>query len=578
MKFFSHNIKRLIILHYPYKKRLILALLAMILTAATEPLVPYIFQILLDKGFVKKPDFSLWLVPVAVIGVFLIRGVSTFSSSYIMSWVSTRILNDLRYQMFTQLLNLPTSFYTKNNTGKIINSTMFEVQQIIEMITKVFTSIIRSTLTILGLLIWLLYLNWALTIITLILLPLIAIVVRITGERLKKLNRDSLMINAELTQVIEEITRCQQVIKIFGGEAYEQNRFHTRAENLRRYTLRMTSTFSLTVPITQLMTAFAVGLVIVIALIQSSNGEITVGGFVSFIMAMLMLQVPLKQLAEINGQLQRGIAATDAVYKLIDKATERTSGDQLSSRSIGRLDFINVAFSYLHQNKKLALKNINLSVKPGETIAFVGMSGGGKSTLASLIPCFYSVTQGTILLDGKPIESISLTSLRKQIAMVSQHTVLFDDTLAANIAYGNIQQDKKRILNAACAAYLTDIIQDMPQGLDTRIGNNGIRLSGGQRQRVAIARAIYKNAPILILDEATSALDTESERAVQHALNNLKKGRTTLIIAHRLSTIEHADRIVVLSHGQIVEIGSHKQLLENNSIYANLYYLQFSKS
>lgn len=574
--FLSSNMQRLAALHKPYQQRLALAFLAMIVTAATEPVVPYIFQVLLDKGFVGKPAFSLWLVPLAVIGIFFIRGIATFTSSYMMTWVSTRILNELRRQMFSRMLALPVDFYATNTVGKVINSMMFEVQQIIDMVTKVFTSIVRSALTVLGLLAWLLYLNWVLTIVTLVLLPLVTIVVRATGKRLKQLNRDSLAVNAELTQLIEETTRAQQVIKVFGGQDYEKNRFHERAEKLRRYTMRMTTAFAATVPITQLMTACAVAVVIVLALIQSGNGNITVGGFVSFLTAMLMLLAPLKQLAEINGPLQRGMAAADEVYNLIDKAVERAGGATLSERSQGRLELIDVDFSY-PGHTQLALQNINLRVEPGETIAFVGMSGGGKSTLVSLIPGFYSATGGRILLDGTPIDAIALTSLRRQIAMVSQNTVLFDDTLAANIAYGDATPDDRRIQAAVVAAHLSDVIEAMPEGLETRIGDNGSRLSGGQRQRVAIARAIYKDAPILILDEATSALDSESERAVQAALDSLMDGRTTFVIAHRLSTIERADRIVVLSHGRIVEIGSHQQLLAGNGAYANLYRLQFSQ-
>ncbi len=570
------DLKRLTALHAPYKKHLALALLAMVVTAATEPLLPYALKLLLDNGFGGKVNFSFWLVPLIVIGIFAMRGASTFASSYLMSYVSTRILNELRRRMFASMLNLPIDFYNTHTVGKVINSIMFEVQQIIEMVTKVFTSIVRSSLTVLGLLAWLLYLNWVLTLVTLVLLPLLTIVVRTTGKRLKKLNRDSLAVNAELTQVIEETTRAQQVIKIFGGQDYEKSRFEERAEQLRRYSMRMTTTFSATVPITQVITAAAVALVIVMALLQSEQGQITVGGFVSFITAMLMLLTPLKQLAEVNGPLQRGMAAAEEVFQLIDKTPERTGGKPLTGRSSGRIEFKDVSFAYPgHQEP--ALRHIDLSIAPGQTIAFVGMSGGGKSTLVSLLPGFYSASSGEILLDGQNIDTIALTSLRSQIAMVSQQVVLFDDTLAANIAYGDAAPDRQRVEAAAAAAFLSDVIDGLPDGLETRLGDNGSRLSGGQRQRVAIARAIYKDAPILILDEATSALDTEAERAVQAALEHLMQGKTTLVIAHRLSTIERADRIVVLSHGKIMETGSHQQLLDANGAYANLHRLQFSQ-
>jgi subfamily B ATP-binding cassette protein MsbA len=340
--------------------------------------------------------------------------------------------------------------------------------------------------------------------------------------------------------------------------------------------MRTTSTFAATVPITQLLTAFAVAIVVVLALMQSERGEITVGGFVSFLTAMLMLLTPLKQLTEVNGPLQRGLAAAESVFHLIDSVPERHGGKELEHRVKGQLDFVDVSFSYPGQNQ-LALEDIQLHVEPGETIAFVGMSGGGKSTLVNMLPGFFSPSGGQILLDGQPIEDISLTSLRTQIAMVSQHVVLFDDTIAANIAYGDAKPDPERVKAAAEGAYLNDMIAGLPEGLNTHIGDNGSRLSGGQRQRLAIARAIYKNAPLLILDEATSALDTESERAVQIALDQLMQGRTTLVIAHRLSTIERASRIVVLSQGKIVETGTHQELLHQQGVYANLHKLQFSR-
>jgi subfamily B ATP-binding cassette protein MsbA len=400
--------------------------------------------------------------------------------------------------------------------------------------------------------------------------------VRKTGKRLQRLTQSYLGVNADMTQVLEETTRAQQVIKIFGGQDYEKQRFETRAEKLRSYTIRMSSTFAATAPLTQIIAACTLSVIVVIALLQAKHGQATVGSFVAFNTAMLALLTPLKRIAEINGPLQRGLAASEAVFELIDAPSERTDGKMLPQRATGRLDFVDVGFTYPGQ-KKPALSRINLSIQPGETVAFVGMSGGGKSTLVNLVPEFFAPTSGEIRLDGAPISGIALRSLRAQIAMVSQNVVLFDDTVAANIAYGDARPDRSRIEAAARAAHLDAVIANLPQGLDTPIGDNGNRLSGGQRQRLAIARAIYKNAPILILDEATSALDTESERAVQAALDGLVRGRTTLVIAHRLSTIERADRIVVLTEGRIVEAGNHAELLALGGVYANLYQLQFAK-
>ena len=572
----SPHLKRLYGMLGPYKKRLGIAFLGMIMTALTEPMFPAVMRVLLDKGFGGKPTFSLWLVPVAIVGIFVLRGISTFTTTYMMTWVSSRLLTVLRKQMFERMLDVPLGFYATHSVGRVINSMMFEVQQIVEMITKVYTSVIRDSLTVVVLLSFLFWLNWRLTLVALILLPLIAVVVRASGRRVRRLTREYQTVNGEMTQVIEETTRANQVIKIFGGHQYESERFEVRADKLRGYTMRMASALAATTPVTQIMASTAVAIVIVIALIQSGHNQTTVGGFVSFITAMLMLLAPLKNIAEVNGPLQRGLTAAEAVFNLIDAKPERTSGKDLTQRALGRLDFIKLCFTYPGQ-QTAALQDINLSVQPGETIAFVGMSGGGKSTLVNLVPGFYSATSGEIQLDGMSIEDISLSSLRKQIAMVGQHVVLFDDTIAANIAYGDPSPDRARVLSAANSAHLAEVIASLPDGLETMIGDNGSRLSGGQRQRLAIARAIYKDAPILILDEATSALDSESERAVQAALDELMKGRTTLVIAHRLSTIERADRIAVLAEGQIVELGSHQELLDKNGVYANLYHLQFAK-
>lgn len=572
----SKTFTRIVSLLLPYKARLMLALAGMALTAATEPAMAGLMKLLLDNGFSGPRTFSLWLVPLFVVGVFVIRGMSTFTTNYMMAWVSSRLMTDLRQQMFARLLDVPLGFYGDNSVGTVINAMMLEVQQVLDMIRGVLVVLIRDTLTVFGLLGYLFWLNWKLTMITLVIIPVIAVVVRITAQRLKRLISQFQGINAELTQLIEETTRAQQVIKIFGGQNYEAQRFEQRSSRLRGFAIRMASTMATTEPITQIATSFAVSVIIMIALMQASGGQVTVGDFASFITAMLMTLTPLKHLAGVNGPVQRGLAAGESVFGLIDAKPERTDGVVLSERATGKLEFIDLGFTYPEQTRA-ALTNINLTIAPGETVALVGMSGGGKSTLVNLVPEFYPLSAGQIQLDGKPVAQIALSSLRAQMAMVSQNVVLFDDTVAANIAYGVSNPDRMRIEAAAEAAHLNDVIANLPQGLDTMIGDNGMRLSGGQRQRLAIARAIYKDAPILILDEATSALDTESERAVQAALDTLMRGRTTLVIAHRLSTIEHANRIVVLDAGQIAEVGSHHELLAANGLYAHLYHLQFSK-
>lgn len=570
------NFSRITAMLAPYKGRLGLALLGMALTAATEPTLAGLMKLLLDKGFSGPLTFSLWLVPLFVIGIFVIRGISTFTTSYMMAWVTSKLMMDMRKKMFARLLNVPLGFYAENSVGKVINAMMIEVQQILDMINSVMVALIRDSLTVIGLLGYLLWLNWRLTIVTIVMIPFVALVVRLTAQRLKRLIGQFQEINAEITQVIEETTRAQQVIKVFGGQDYEMRRFEQRSSRLRGFMIRMSSTMATTMPITQIITSFAISVIIIIALAQASEGQVTVGDFASFITAMLMILTPLKHLAAVNGPLQRGLAAGDSVFGLIDAEPERRDGKTLTERASGKLDFVNVSYAYAEQTQP-ALSHINLSIAPGETIALVGMSGGGKSTLVNLVPEFYPVTAGEIRLDGTPIAHISLASLRAQMAMVSQNVVLFDDTVAANIAYGDADPDRERVVLAAQAAHLNEVIAGLPHGLDTFIGDNGMRLSGGQRQRLAIARAIYKDAPILILDEATSALDTESERAVQAALDQLMQGRTTLVIAHRLSTIEKADRIVVLAAGQIAEIGTHTELLAANGVYAHLYHLQFAK-
>jgi subfamily B ATP-binding cassette protein MsbA len=565
-------VKRLLAIVKPYRTRAFLALLAMAGTAATQPLLAKALELLLDKGFgPNKVDFSLWLVPAILISIFLLRGIFTFSTAYLNNWVMSRVLNDLRGMVFERLLRLPVARFHEESTGKIINTVIADVRQVVDMLNSVFVACVRDSLVVLGLLAGLMYLNWRLTLIAIVIVPLTAVIVRTTTGRLRRLNRDNQRVTAEMTQVVEEAARGHQVIRVFAGERYERRRFEQRSEALRGFSQRMTVAFAATAPITQVATAVAVSVVIVMAI---SSG-MTVGEFTNFTTMMLMLLTPLKSLAEVNGPMQRGIAAAETVFSMIDAPVEHDTGTRVLGRARGHLQFDRVSFGYPGAHG-LALSNVTLDVQPGQTVALVGVSGGGKSTFVNLVTRFYDPESGRILLDGVPYTELAMASLRQQLAMVSQNVVLFDDTLAANIAYGADSIDYERLGAAVKAAHLTGVVAKLPEGVDSMIGENGMRLSGGQRQRVAIARAIYKDAPILILDEATSALDNESERAVQSALDALMAGRTTLVIAHRLSTIERADRIVVMEAGRIVEQGTHDELLAANGMYANLYRLQFA--
>lgn len=562
----------------PHWKAFLVSVASITVVAATEPALPALMKPMLDSGFVGKDQTLIRLIPVLIILLFLIRGAATFIGTYAINWIGNRLVMDLRIDMFGKLIRLPAAYFDDHVSGNLISKLVYDVTQVTQAATNVVLISVKDALTIAGLLGWLLYLNWTLTLISLVMAPLIALVIKAVSKRLRQTSRDTQRAMGEITQVIEEGIECSPVVKLYGGQEYEAGRFFESANRVRRHNLKQAAAAAVNVPIVQLIAAVSLALIVYLATLQSKADKTTVGGFVSFIMAMLMLTAPLKRMTGMSEFLQKGLAAAESIFGLIDEESEPDEGKTVMARAAGEIVFEAVCFSYGGE-ARLALDHVDLAISSGETLALVGSSGSGKSTLASLIPRFYHPSSGRILVDGRDIRDFTLESLRDNIAFVSQNVVLFNDTVAANIAYGKMGKASPAEIEAAArAAHALDFIGEMPQGMDTLIGENGVKLSGGQRQRLGIARALLKNAPILILDEATSALDTESERHVQAALETLMQGRTTLVIAHRLSTIERADRIVVLQKGRIAETGRHADLLAMNGIYARLYRIQYDSS
>ena len=554
------------------------SIIAMAIAAATDPLLPALLKPLLDGTFVHKDDLVMRWAPVLLLVIFLVRGIASFIGTYAIGWVGTKLVMDLRKEMFSKLLSLPTSFYDDHATGNLISKLTFDVTQVTEAATSVVTVSVRDSVVIVGLLGWLFYLNWKLTLLSLVILPIIVFIIRTLNFRLRNAGRDTQRAMGNVTQVIEESITAHKVVKLFGGQTYENHRFGEQANWVRRYFMKYLSAGAANVPLVQMVAAMALSLIIYIVIVQSKNDETTVGGFLSFITAMLMLTAPLKRITGVSQTMQRGLAAAESIFELLDTPGETDTGKVSMGRTQGRIAFEHVSLSY-HNDDRLALRDVCLVIPAGQSVALVGASGSGKSTMANLVPRFYQPTAGRIMLDGQDISDLTLASLRSNIALVSQEVVLFNDTVSANIAYGQMREvAEHEIVAAAQAAHAMEFIREMPQGLNTLVGERGVKLSGGQRQRIAIARAILKNAPILILDEATSALDSESERHVQAALETLMKGRTSLVIAHRLSTIEKADRIVVLQKGEIIETGTHSELLEKEGVYAQLHRIQFSNA
>ncbi len=570
-----HLYRRLLQYVRPYWWAFAMAVVGMVIVAAGD-LIMAMLVIPIVKNFqTPDPARTQWL-PLAVVGVFVFRGIGSFVSQYGMAYTGNRVVFDLRRGLVDKLLRLPTSYYDMTPAGVVQSKLTFDAHQLASAASGTITTGIRSSLTIAASLGWLLWINWRLTLMTFFVLPVVAFVIRYFSRRLRRIARDVQTRTAAMTHVLEEMIGGHRIVRVFGGEDYERARAVKAANALRTSMTKQSSASAASSPMTQILAAIAVGVIIWIALSESQTGKLDLGTFASYLVALLTLLERLKSLSGINAAIQRGLAASESIFGMLDREVEPDEGSVALDRAAGALRFERVSLRYPGAERE-ALSDVSLTVRPGETVALVGSSGSGKTSLVSLVPRFYEPTAGRLFIDDHDITTLTLASLRDQIALVSQDVLLFDDTVAANIAYGALATTpRETIERAAAAAHALDFIRALPEGFDTEVGENGVRLSGGQRQRIAIARAILKDAPLLILDEATSALDSESERQVQAALDTLMQGRTTIVIAHRLSTIEHADRIVVLDHGRVVEEGTHSALLARGGIYAKLHRMQFA--
>ena len=561
----------------PFKAGLVVSGIALVLNALADSGLIYLLKPLLDDGFGKANNSFLKIMAFVVVGMIILRGITNFISNYCLAWVSGKVVMTMRRRLFKHLMFMPVSFFDRNSTGKLLSRITYDSEMIASSSSGSLITIVREGAYIISLLVVMFYTSWELTLVLFVIGPIIAVLITIVSKIFRKLSKNLQDSMGELTATTEQMLKGHKVVLSFGGQLVEEECFNKVSNNMRRKGMKMVTADSISDPVVQIIASLALAAVLFLAttpLIAEDN--LSAGSFTVVFSSMLAMMRPLKSLTNVNSQFQRGMAACQTLFAILDLEPEKDNGTYHAEPAKGELEFKNVSFAYQGKDE-LALNNISFSVPAGKTVALVGRSGSGKSTIANLVTRFYDIEQGEILLDGVNIQDYRLSNLRENCAVVSQQVHLFNDTIANNIAYA--AQDKysrEEIIAAAKAAYALEFIEKLPQGFDTVIGENGASLSGGQRQRLAIARALLRNSPVLILDEATSALDTESERAIQSALDELKKDRTVIVIAHRLSTIENADEILVIDHGEIRERGNHKALLEQNGAYKQLHSIQFS--
>lgn len=567
----NHQSTYLGLLRYvkPYRLVFFLALLGAVIDAAMKAFFIWSLSFILEKAFELQDPVWIKAIPFFVMTVFLVRNIGNFTAAYGFTWVGRKIINDLRSEVFSRYLILPQKFYDKNSTGGLISRITYDIEQMANGVSKNFVIIIRELLTVVLYLLVMFYYSWELALAVFLVFPLIAIIIKLINKRFRRIGHGIQKSIADITQTVEEVVKGHKIVKIFKGQQQEKEKFASNIKNNRQLQVKIVATQEVMSSINLMLVAIALSFIMYMA----ATSGMSSGNFMSFMMAMLALMPTIKNLSAVFSTIQTTLAAADSVMHVLEEVPEKDTGtDEFSAEKVD-FEFKQVGFSY--DGEIVALNDINLSIAAGESVAFVGASGGGKTTLVNLVPRFYDITAGEILINGQNIQGFTLSSIRDHVSVVSQEVVLFNDTVRNNIAYGS-QADSSdaAIIQAAKQANALSFIEQLPDGFDTELGDNGTRLSGGQRQRIAIARAILKNAPVLILDEATSALDTESEKHIQHALEHLMENRTTLVIAHRLSTIENVDKVVVLDQGRIAQMGSHAQLMSEPGIYAQLQHSQ----